>query len=86
VDFKYNISLRCSVDSGTSCLTGPQDIIERMRSVIHIGSDCHGLDTAPNVTFVIRLITKTNVVSFDVLRCMLFVNKFNTYSTTDIRS
>jgi len=46
-------SFRAIVDSGTSCMTGPSDMVATLRAQIHIDPDCTGLSTAPNITFMI---------------------------------
>lgn len=38
------------VDSGTSCLAGPTDSINKIMNKINIGSDCSGLGDAPDIT------------------------------------
>jgi len=38
------------VDSGTSCLAGPTQAVNTLMQNINIGSDCTGLNTAPNIT------------------------------------
>ena len=42
--------VRVIVDSGTSCLTGPRDIIGPLVDPIRIAHDCTGYATAPNIT------------------------------------
>lgn len=41
------------VDSGTSCLIGPANDINNILNNINIGSDCTGLNSAPNITVTV---------------------------------
>jgi cathepsin D len=38
------------VDSGTSCLIGPQRDVSELMKKIKIGNDCQGINSAPNIT------------------------------------
>jgi cathepsin D len=41
------------VDSGTSCLAGPTSAVNEILNNINIGSDCSGINHAPNITVVL---------------------------------
>jgi len=43
-------NVRGIVDSGTSCLTGPEPVIIELLQQINIGSGCENFDIAPNIT------------------------------------
>merc|ERR1712086_386435 len=41
------------IDSGTSLLVGPKDIIDELISGIAVSGDCSNLDSLPDITFTI---------------------------------
>lgn len=46
-------SCRVAVDTGTSQLAGPTDVIEKLQDLIDIHSDCSNFDTLPKLGFVV---------------------------------
>merc|ERR1719240_1924884 len=52
---KMNICKDCkaAVDTGTSQLAGPSDVVQSLRELLKIDSSCLGIDKMPNLGFVI---------------------------------
>jgi len=45
---------KVAVDTGTSQLAGPSDLIASLRSALNVNSDCTGVDELPKLGFLIR--------------------------------
>jgi len=44
---------RAAIDSGTSLIMGPQDLVDKVVEGITVNQDCSGVDELPDITFTI---------------------------------